>query len=199
MKLGTLLFLSQLFFVSYSIAQGQIIFDLKDQYFAGTLISPHKHGYNMEYRYDTGETLVTTDTVFNSHYYENGFFTLKIKKPINNWNINIKKYFGTQNRKQFSNIRLTSVSGENYFITFNDDYKSVDRNLAVDGTKIYGDVASKTIQLTIQKRGDRITYKIYGKVLLEKQIVGFGQLRKIEIELVNNHDKLITFDVSHLD
>ena len=108
--------------MSMAEAKGTKIFDLKEQYFSGTMIKKGEKGYGQENKYELKKVIVTTDTIFNAGSYMYGLFTVDIKEPLENWNVNIKKKNGTlayyKMDRETTSIRLTSDNGVSYFISF---------------------------------------------------------------------------------
>lgn len=208
MRLFSAILVCSFFLTSVASAKGKMIFDLKKQYFSGTLIKKGEEGYNDENKYDVGDVIVTTDTIFKPPAYKYGIFTVDIKEPLQNWNVNIKKKNGAY--KETTTIRLTSNIGHSFFITYqaNKDGYSPSRGHGViqinDETfkgiftkDIYKEKLTSTISLTKGK----LVFRINGKIFLKTEDKNFGKLAKVEVEVNDNHDddELLALDISKVD
>lgn len=176
---------------SNAYAQVTKIFDLKDQYFSETFVKQGKKHYD-EAKYDVGNVIVTTDTRFNGRSYMSGIFTVDVKKPLENWNVNIKKKNGASSRSDITAIRLTSDSGNSYFISYK--YQAIqinDKNFTVKG------IARQKLTSTISKTGGKVKFSINGKGFLKIDAKDFGNLAKVEVELNDNyyHDELLALEI----
>ena len=209
MRLFTAILLCSFFLTSVASAKGKMIFDLKRQYFSGTLIKKGEEGYNDENKYDIGDVIVTTDTIFDPPAYKYGIFTVDIKKPLQNWNVNIKKRNGTHHG--ITTIRLTSNKGESYFITYNSCNGHRNKRSDLTGTiqvndKIFSKILATALtkqKLTanISNKEGVVKFTINGQTFLKTNDKNFGKLEKVEVELNDNEydDELISLDISRTD
>ena len=179
-------------FVSFAEAKSQKIFDLKDQYFSGTLLKKSQDGYGQEQRYDAGKVYVTTDTKFNGKTYKFGLFTVDIKEPLENWNVIIKKYSGASYSDEITTIRLTSNLGNSYVITYNGSgsIQINDKNFKVS-------LNDKKSTVTVSTKKGKTIFLINGQKFLKIDSKNFGKLAKVEIELNVNYmdDKLYALEI----
>ena len=179
-------------FVYSADAKGVKIFDLKSQYFSETLPKKDKKHYK-EARYDTGDVIVTTDTRFNKGSYMFGIFTVDIKEPLKNWNLNIKKKNGTS--REFSTIRITSDSGNSYFITY---HSAGEDNIQINNKDFkVNNISNEKLTATISKEAEKVKFYINGKTFLKIDSKNFGNLVKVEVELNDNYynDELFALDI----
>jgi len=202
MRLFTAILLCCFFLTSVASAKGKMIFDLKRQYFSGTLIKKGQQGYNDENKYDVGDVIVTTDTIFKPPAYMYGIFTVDIKGPLKNWNVNIKKKNGAYG--ETTSIRLTSDTGESYFITYDGGWNEKgtiqinDKNFPNIPNSV---IDNEKITASISLKKSTVIFKINGKIFLKSNKGDFGNLLKVEVELNDNHynDELLALDISRLD
>lgn len=212
MRIFIAILLSSFLLTSVASAKGKMIFDLKKQYYSGTLIKKGEEGYNDENKYDVGDVIVTTDTVFYPPAYIYGIFTVDIKEPLQNWNVNIKKKNGT--RQGMTTIRLTSDKGESYFITYNSyngNKVKIGNSTEYAGTiqvndKIFpkilrSKIMNQKISAIISNKNGVAKFKINGKTFLKTDDKKFGKLSKVEVELNDNEydDELLALDISRVD
>lgn len=207
MRIFTVLLISCLLLTTVVHAKGKMIFDLKKQYFSGTLIKKGEVGYNDENKYDVGDVIVTTDTIFRPPAYMYGIFTVDIKEPLQNWNVNIKKKNGAY--EETTTIRLTSDNGNSFFISYqsnNDDYPNIGKGVIQINDKTFKGIGEKDIKdqnltsnITLNK--GKLIIRLNGKIFLKADKQSFGNLQKIEVELNNNHfgDALLAMDISRID
>jgi len=202
MRIFIAILLSSFLLTSVASAKGKMIFDLKKQYFSGTQIKKGDEGYGTEAKYDLEDVIVTTDTQYSGYSYKYGIFTIDIKKPLANWNVNIKKKNGALG--ETTSIRLTSDKGESYFITYDGGWNEKGTiqindtnfpnipNSVIDGEKVTASISVKN---------GTVLFKINGKIFLKSKSKDFGGLSKIEIELNDNHydDELFSLDISKVD
>ena len=174
------------------------VFDLKEQYFSGTMIKKGKEGYGQENKYELEKVIVTTDTIFNVGRYMYGLFTVDIKEPLVNWNVNIKKKNGTDSINSTTTIRLTSHIGNSYFISFNaassdsNDYIQInDKNFKI------GRMQRNIYTTSISVINGKTIFSINGKRFLKIDANNFGNLEKIEVEVNDNtyDDELLALDI----
>jgi len=178
--------------VSAVNAKGIKIFDLKDQYFSGTMLKKGQEGFGQEQKYDLPKVIVTTDTRFNGYSYMFGLFTVDLKESIKNWNINIKKKNGVYYSNNSTLIRFTSENGESDFIVFHQS--KIDINNKTFNTDRVND---DKLSIIVKKRNNNIIFKINGKAFLKKDAKDFGNLSKVEVELNDNYydDELYALDI----
>lgn len=211
MRLITAILVCSFFLTNVASAKGKMIFDLKKQYYSGTLIKKGEEGYNDENKYDVGDVIVTTDTIFQPPAYKYGIFTVDIKEPLQSWNINIKKKNGAF--KETTAIRLTSHIGNSFFISFqaNDDqfissnkykYHGVIQinNETFKGIPVK-DLNNEKLTSTISLKKGKLVVRINGKIFLKADEKEFGKLEKVEVELNDNRydDELLALDISKVD
>jgi hypothetical protein len=179
-------------------ANGIKIFDLKEQYFSGTMLKKGQEGYGQEQRYDLPKVIVTTDTKYNGHSYMYGLFTVDIKEPLENWNVNIKKKNGT-GYTQFTGIRLTSDNGSSHFISFNgvSPLEGGDTTSIDDKTFKTKRIEGEKLTVSVVAKNKIVYFKINGKTFLKTDLKDFGKLAKVEVELNDNEydDELYALDI----
>ena len=179
-------------------AKGVKIFDLKEQYFSETLPKEGKKDFD-EFKYDLKNVIVTTDARNVDGSYLLGVFTVDIKEPLKNWNVNIKKSNGIYNAKAMSAIRLTSDSGESYYITFVKGTNQSPAGTTFSNKKLWDYIqindkkfnicciTGDKFSITVSTKNGKTLFIINGKRFLKADSKNFGNLAKIEIEL--NKDK----------
>lgn len=202
MKIFITILISSFLLSNVANAKGKMIFDLKRQYFSGTLIKKGEANYNKEAQYDLDNVFVTTDTVFFDPAYKWGLFTVDIKEPLKNWNVNIKKKNGNGINGELSAIRLTSDIGSSHFITFmagshgDDSIQINNKNFNIKH------MDKKTFNVSISSKENKSTFSINGKHFLKIEATEFGLLSKVEIEVSGSNeyqDELYSFDISRAD
>ncbi len=199
MKIFTAILLSSFLLTNVASAKGKMIFDLKKQYFSETLIKKGEEGYNNEAKYDLGDVIVTTDTIFHAPSYKYGIFTVDIKEPLTNWNVNVKKKSGTRYEGDLSAIRLTSDNGDSHFITFMGGKKD---SIQINNKNfIVSPLNEKIINVTISTNSGKTKFRINGQEFLKLDNKKYGKLLKVEVEVNDNHydDELIALDISKVD
>jgi hypothetical protein len=169
--------------ISFADAKGQKVFDLKNQYFSGTLIKKGQEGYGKEQKYDVGKVYVTTDTIFTGKSYKYGLFTVNLKEPLENWNVNIKKFNGNSYKNdEMTTIRLTSAIGNNYMITFGNH-----NSLQINDKNFKVEIYHQKLTITVKKQNSKTIFYINGQKFLKIDAKDFGKLAKVEVELNDNH------------
>lgn len=184
--------------VSTVTAKGVKIFDLKEQYFSGTMIKKGQEGFGQENRYKLEKVIVTTDTKFNEGSYMHGLFTVDVKEPLANWNVNIKKKNGTDSSGEMTTIRVTSDSGVSYFISFNAESQDNKDYIQINNKNIITKkIQKQKLTVSVSKKNNMVLFSINGKAFLKKDAKTFGNLVKVEIELNDNRywDELFALDI----
>ncbi len=183
--------------VSFVEAKGVKIFDLKAQYFSETLPKEGKKDFH-EFKYDLKNVIVTTDARNIDGAYLYGLFTVDIKEPIKNWNVNIKERVSAYGNDEMSTIRITSANGTSYYITFAGASYNGDEYIQINDKKfkiccIHG----KKFSISISSKNNKTLFTINGKKFLKTDSKYFGNLAKIEIELNDNqyNDALYALDI----
>ena len=183
--------------VSMVEAKGVKIFDLKEQYFSETLPKEGKKDFD-EFKYDLKNVIVTTDARNIDGAYLLGLFTVDIKKPLKNWNVNIKKRNGAYTAQAMSAIRLTSDSGESYYITFGGASYNSEEYIQINDKEFkIGNISGKKFSISVSNKNSKTLFAINGKKFLKTDSKNFGNLAKIEIELNDNYykDALYALDI----
>ena len=168
-------------------AKGVKIFDLKEQYFSETLPKEGKKNFD-EFKYDLKNVIVTTDARNIEGSYLYGVFTVDIKEPLKNWNVNLKERVSAAGTNEMTAIRLTSDSGESYYITFAGKNYGAGYIQINDKKFNINDIRNKKYSISVSTKNGKTLFIINGKRFLKADSKNFGNLAKIEIELNDNND-----------
>jgi len=158
-------------------AEGKLLFDLKAQYFSKTLAKEKSKDYTKHGKYNLPNVIVDTSMTFNGKTYSNGDMTITLKKPVVNWAIiqSFKAKNNDYNRYGDTVFRISSTSGNAFYVTVMDDH------IAVNGNDFeVGNTKYKKIVIDVVKSESKFVAKINGSVFLTTKIDNFGKLYKIE-------------------
>jgi hypothetical protein len=181
--------------ISSLSAEGKL-FDLKEQYFSGTLVK-EVDKKSFKTRYDVKKVEVDTNTELKDDAYINGHFEVQIKKEnfLKKWNVNIRKKIGNLDYLGRTSLSISSTKGNTYFIVFVRDqgingYTITSGAVYIDDKKIdkIGKLINEEFKINISKVDDKIIFKIgnlHSYIIEDKS---FGKLAKVSVELKNHKE-----------